>query len=124
MKFLVDESVEYSIVLFLRETGHDVKSVAEDFPTSEDSSILSYSNKANRILITNDKDFGELIYRLKYPHKGVILFRLSTEDSKSKTERLRVVIKKYSDKLINHFVVISDDKIRIRKSEVSIFDKG
>ena len=76
MKFLIDESSGRKLFLFLKEKGFDVKFVAEIIPRVSDKEVLEFSEKENRILVTNDKDFGELIYKQKFPHKGVILFRM------------------------------------------------
>lgn len=80
MKFPVDESIEYFVVAGLRDSGYDVLSVAEDFPSVEDIYVFNNANQDERIFITNDKDFGDLIYKQMYPHKGVILFRLKSEN--------------------------------------------
>ena len=117
MKYLVDESVEFGVVLFLRKKGYDVLSVAEEFPSGKDCAILAEAFRQNRILITNDKDFGELIFRNKLAHKGVILLRLFKETAKEKSKKLQVLLKQYTDKLEGNFVVVTDLKIRIRKTK-------
>ena len=116
MKFLVDEAVEYSVVLFLRKLGYDTISVAEYFPGIEDQKILLFAYRENRIIITNDKDFGELIYKYQFPHKGVIFFRLMQEDSKSKVSRLNILLEKYKDRIRNSFIVIDETKVRFRSA--------
>ncbi|OGF98970.1 hypothetical protein A2153_02815 [Candidatus Gottesmanbacteria bacterium RBG_16_38_7b] len=73
--------------------------------------------RQNRILITNDKDFGELVFRLKLPHKGIMLFRLSDDTYLSKLLKFKQVMKRFKTKLSNSFIVITDKKIRIRKFE-------
>ncbi len=115
MKFLVDESVEYSVVNFLRNLGYDTYSIAEQSPSIDDKYVLSIAYDEERILITNDKDFGELIYRLKLPHRGVILFRLWKENGDSKTKRLKQLIDKFSSKFPNRFVVVTENKVRFRR---------
>lgn len=115
MKFLVDESVEYSVVSFLRSLGYDTHSVSEQSPSLEDKSVLSIAYDEKRILITNDKDFGKLIHRIKLSHRGVILFRLWKEDGDSKIKRLKLLLDKFSNKLPNLFVVITENKVRFRK---------
>ncbi|MBI2405245.1 DUF5615 family PIN-like protein [Candidatus Gottesmanbacteria bacterium] len=114
MKFLIDESVEFSVVSFLRSTGHDIIAIAEDFPSLQDADVLRFAVKERRILITNDKDFGELIFLHRLPHKGVIFFRLSKEDAGSKIEKLKLLLQTYAKKLPRFFIVVAPDKIRIR----------
>jgi len=116
MRFLIDESVEYRIVAFLRNLGYNTLSVAESFPSLDDKTILSIAYKENRIVITNDKDFGELIYKLQLPHKGIILFRLFEENYQSKEDKLQLILKKFKSKLQNTFTTISKNKIRFKKS--------
>jgi len=67
----------------LRRLGHDVISIQEIFPSLDDPPILDIAGNENRILITNDKDFGELIYRSRLPHAGVLLFRLQETSGRS-----------------------------------------
>jgi len=65
MKFLADECCDTAMILHLREEGHDVVSIQEEAPGIPDSEILLGAYNQKRILITEDKDFGELVYRLK-----------------------------------------------------------
>lgn len=119
LKFLADESLEYSIVLWLRESGYDVSSIAENFPSVEDEKVLQKANQEDRLIITNDKDFGDLVFFNKLPHKGVILLRFRTEQVETKIKFLKSFLKNYSDKITNKFTVIDEAKIRIRPSDDS-----
>ena len=76
MDFLVDESVDTQVVERLRQDGHDVVSVAETDPGIPDDVVLSRSRRNRRILLTADKDFGDLVYRQHKMHSGVVLVRL------------------------------------------------
>lgn len=114
LKFLVDESLEYSIVLFLRKQSYDVVAVAEEFPSIRDKEILEKANREDRVIITNDKDFGDLIFLNKLPHKGVILFRFRSEEIKTKIKVFESFLKTYSAKLLDKFAVIDEVKVRIR----------
>ena len=75
-KFLVDENSGRKLYQALLENNYDVKLVTNIMPRALDTQVLSYAENENRILITNDKDFGSLIFRLKMPSSGVILLRL------------------------------------------------
>lgn len=112
MKFLVDESVEFPIVTFLRKNKFDTSSIAEWNAGLGDAEILALAVIEKRIIITNDKDFGELIFKYKLPHKGVVLIRAAEESSGSKTAILKSLLKKYAQKLPNRFVVVTDKKVR------------
>lgn len=119
LKFLADESLEYSIVLWFRELSYDVISVAEDFPSVKDEKILKKAIQEDRIIITNDKDFGNLVFLNKLSHKGVILLRFRTEKVKTKIKFIKSFLKNYSNKITNKFTVIDESKIRIRRSNDS-----
>src|SRR5438309_12055994 len=84
LKFLADESLEYSLVLHLREAGYDISSISEDSPSIKDEKVLSRAYAQNRVILTNDKDYGDLIFLNHLPHKGVVLFRLKSENVEDK----------------------------------------
>jgi predicted nuclease of predicted toxin-antitoxin system len=116
VKFVVDESTGQSVVHELRRLGHDVISVHEIFPGLDDPPILDIAVNEDRIVITNDKDFGELVYRSGLPHAGVVLFRLQDESAVNRVRMMREVLRTCGDKLEDNFVVASERKIRIRSS--------
>jgi predicted nuclease of predicted toxin-antitoxin system len=114
MYFLADEGVDAPIVNHLRWLGHDVLYVAELDPGITDAEVLSLAAKDKRIVITCDKDFGELVYRLKQVHSGVILLRIMELKSNEKIALLSQLIKDHGEQLINHFSVVSPRATRIR----------
>lgn len=64
MRFLLEENADYELATFVRSLGHDITTIVEDYTRStEDPDILAIANRENRVIITNDKDFGELIFR-------------------------------------------------------------
>ena len=73
MKLMADEGVDKPIVDALRKAGFDVAYILESHQGAEDDYILNLANKQERILLTQDKDFGELVFRLKNVHFGVVL---------------------------------------------------
>jgi predicted nuclease of predicted toxin-antitoxin system len=76
MKFLLDQSTDARLSTYLRQLGHDVTRVAADYPPGLlDPKILSLAHAEGRILITDDRDFVELVFRLKLPHAEVIFLR-------------------------------------------------
>lgn len=71
MKFLLDENTEYRIAAYLSSAGHDVTTVAQDYQRAlTDHEVLGIASSEGRILITNDRDFGELIFRQNLRHAG------------------------------------------------------
>ena len=115
MRFIVDECTGQKVAKWLEEEGHDVYSVYDQSRGVSDEMIIELANANNRILITNDKDFGEKIFKEKYPHKGVIFLRIQDERSGNKIQILRSLFQQFSDRLSNNFVVVTEDKIRFAK---------
>lgn len=113
--FLVDENVDFPVVLFLRNKGYDSAYIAEDSPSLEDIKILKQAYEQSRILPTNDKDFGSLVFREKLKSKGLILFRLKDQSSQAKIKILKFILENYKERLQGNFIVITKNKIRIRK---------
>jgi len=81
----------------------------------DDSEIVKIAFDDNRILITNDKDFGEQVYRERKPHHGIILLRLDDERAKSKIEVLKRLLHSHADRLPDHFVVVTEQSVRFAK---------
>lgn len=89
MRFLVDECTGPSVARWLEEQGHEVFSVYDAARGSEDDAILRQAYAEGWILITNDRDFGEKIFREKHPHRGVISFvcRMNAPGTRSRCWR-------------------------------------
>jgi len=115
MKFLIDESVEKPIVDWLRNQKYDVIYIAEKSPAITDEEVIRFANSETRILITNDKDFGELIFRQGRITQGILLIRAANEESSNKIRLVKEVLKEVKDKLKGNFVVVNETGIRIRK---------
>lgn len=113
IRFFADVNIEKLIIDRLLALGYDVKSYIDYDKHAEDSQIISLAEKEKRILLTNDKDFGELIYRQKLISYGVILFRLKSQDEVKKFELLNNnVLSLEVDKIEKKFIVISEKKVR------------
>jgi len=115
MKFLVDECVGPTVALWLKQQGYDVVSIYDDLPGIDDHSVLKRALTESRILITCDKDFGEMIFRNKMEHCGIVLLRLIDERTAKKISVLDNIIKNHLHKLIGNFVVASEHIVRITK---------
>lgn len=113
LKFLADVNMEKTIVDDLRERGYDTRWMLEDAPFLEDQAILKLANDEGRVLLTNDKDFGEIVFRQKSIATGVILFRLRGQNAFDKRALLRKLLETYSHLILNRFIVVSNDKFRI-----------
>jgi predicted nuclease of predicted toxin-antitoxin system len=119
MKFLLDENADIRIAPFLAERGHDVRSFTlENRPGSPDREVLAVAEREQRILITNDLDFGELVFRHAIPHAGVILFRLHSIELSAKLYWLDRILNEHRDRL-HEFLVVSERGVRIRRRRIS-----
>ena len=114
IRFLLDESVDFPLGRYLSALGHDVTAIAHDYPQAlKDQDVLAIAQAEQRVLITNDTDFGELIFRRRLPHAGVILFRLGQQDLGIKQAWLDHVLDAHAEQL-TRFVVVTERGIRIR----------
>ena len=114
MRFLLDESADLPLRAHLRAQGHDVTAIAHDHPGALiDEDVLAIAVAEARILITNDRDFGELVFRRQLPHCGVILFRLGNEAIPVKVAWLDHVLAAFTDRL-HEFIVVNDRGVRVR----------
>lgn len=114
MRFLADECCDAGLVKALRTDGHDVLCIAEQCAGSSDNDVLLLAYNEGRILLTEDKDFGELTYRLRKPSAGIVLIRLAVKDKHMKLPRLKNLIANYEERLPGHFVIVNIDKYRFR----------
>ena len=115
IKFLIDVGVGKGIENYLHEEGYDIKSVRDIDPCLEDEKIIRTAFLENRMVITMDKDFGELVYHSLMEHSGVLLLRLEDATGSNKLKVLKFIIENYSDRIKNCFCVFQNDKFRIRK---------
>jgi predicted nuclease of predicted toxin-antitoxin system len=115
MKILADESVDVDIVTRLRQDGHDVGYVAEMNPGIMDEEVLILASEESTLLLTADKDFGELIFRQGYVKRGIVLYRLFGLSRAEKAEIISLAIAEHGDELLESFSVITEKAVRIRK---------
>lgn len=115
MRFVVDESTGAAVAEFLRSQGHDVSTVAEVTPQAEDTAILKQAVSEKRIVVTNDKDFGDLVFRSGELHAGIILLRLRDESATNRVAVVKNLLDKHAAEIAENFVVASDALVRIRR---------
>ncbi|MEM9848444.1 MAG: DUF5615 family PIN-like protein [Bacteroidota bacterium] len=114
-KFLADESVDFRIVKALRQEGREVAAIAEDHASISDEEVLRIANEIKAVLLTEDKDFGELTYRLQKSSHGIILLRLSGQHIDTRIALVKKVIEEYEEHLPHSYIVISIKKVRVRE---------
>ena len=118
VKFIANVNIEKPIVDFLIKKGFDVKWVTDIDKQMTDIRVCEIANNEQRVIITNDKDFGEIIFLQKKISYGIILLRVKGQNSSEKIFLLEKLLDKYPDKIINHFVVVTKEKFRFIPLEV------
>src|SRR5262245_44797102 len=118
MNLVADESVDRQIVERLRQDGHNVFYIADDEPSISDNTVLDRANEKTALLITADKDFGEIVFRdQRLSSGGVVLLRLAGLSVEKKAEIVSDAFRDHKSELSRHFCVIAPGNIRIRPEE-------
>ena len=121
LKFIVDECIGPGVAKWLEGFGHDVVSISQSGRGSEDIDILLRSIQEKRILLTNDKDFGDLVFRDRMSHNGIILLRSEDETTKNKIQSVQYCLNNVNEDLEKCFIVISEKSgrisLRVRKTD-------
>ncbi len=113
MRFLVDECTGSKVANWLRDSNYEVFSVFDEARGISDKDILVKAFTESWVLITNDKDFGEMVFRERHAHHGIIFLRLDDERASNKIRVLQQLLKNYSKKLAENFVTATETKVRI-----------
>ena len=117
MKIVADENVDRLVIERLRSDGHEVLSIAWHFASSPDVDVLSISNTERALLITEDKDFGELVFHKKHSHFGVLLVRLEGVSRPERVITVCDIILNRGKELASSFSVLTPGSLRTRKVE-------
>ena len=111
MNFLADESCAGPVIRALREAGHDVTAIVEEQKGASDEEVLQRALNENRVLITEDRDFGELVYARS--SSGVILLRFPAIARRVKSETLVAAVAKLGSRVRNAFTVVEPGRVRL-----------
>lgn len=114
MHLVADESVDGELVAALEQAGHRVIYIAHELHSIKDPQVLAFATSRDEVLITEDKDFGEIVHRLRHAHAGVVLLRLNELSTPSKIARTLMVISAYEAKLKDAFTTITATRVRSR----------
>ncbi len=116
MNLLADEGVDRPIVERLRQDGHDVLYVAEMEPSIGDEVVLERANEKQALLLTGDKDFGELVFKEKrLAVSGVVLIRLVGLSAERKAGIVARVFEERGGEFPQRFSVIEPGRVRVRR---------
>jgi len=114
MRLLANENIEQPIVDLLRAEGHDVAYVSEVAPGAPDDEVLRVANAESRLVLTNDKDFGEMAFRERRVTAGIVLLRLQSQDGVEKANRLKKILPVIEEQVAGHFAVVTEERVRLR----------
>jgi len=112
---LADENIDQRLVSGLRLPGISVYSVAESSPGITDEEVMRLSENLGALILTDDKDFGEIVFRKQRSCPGIVLLRLTGVDYSRKADQVIQVIDKCGREMTGKFVVITEERVRIRK---------
>ena len=116
IRFIVDMGVSKKVEEWLSTNDYDIKAIRDFDPRMKDRDILKLAVTEKRMVITMDKDFGELVFNSGLDHSGVLLLRLEDAKSDEKVKIIQEILLKYEDKLKNNFCVYQHGKLRIKKN--------
>jgi predicted nuclease of predicted toxin-antitoxin system len=115
MKFLVDVGVGKKVEEYLLDKRYDTKTVRSLDQRMPDQEIIRLAALEKRIVITMDKDFGELVYHSEMDHCGILLLRLEDATGSEKRQVIKKILENYADNMKDHFCVFQNKKFRFRK---------
>ena len=115
LRFLADESCDFAVVRALRAAGFDVLAVSEVTIRSVDRDLIEQASREQRILITEDKDFGWLVYVSHVDSPGIILIRFPGNARTTLSETIRRIVQEQGDHLVGAFVVVQPGHVRISR---------
>jgi predicted nuclease of predicted toxin-antitoxin system len=113
MRFLADESCDFRVVRALRAAGHDVMAVMEFASGAADDTVIELAVREDRTFITEDRDFGQLVYAAAKSAPGVILVRYPSTARADLPALLVAIVEQHGDKLRESFAVIQPGRVRI-----------
>jgi predicted nuclease of predicted toxin-antitoxin system len=115
MQFLADECCDALIVRTLRALQHDVAYIAEESPGIADQDILKRSLEQERILITEDRDFCELVFRDNQPAYGIVLVRIPVQNRLEKAHRITILVDTHGQNLEGSITTLTVQNMKLRK---------
>jgi len=115
LRFLADESCDFAVVRSIREEGFDVLAVSESFPAAPDQTVLKRATVEDRILLTEDKDFGEWVFARGHGSSGVLFIRYPAHLRSNLGRAVIVLVTEHGSNLSGNFTVIEPGRARIRK---------
>ncbi|MCX6030188.1 MAG: DUF5615 family PIN-like protein [Chloroflexi bacterium] len=116
LRLLIDHNIGRGVALALCDAGYDAVFAGDVDPHLSDTAILAWAVSEGRLIITQDNDFGALVYRSGKPHSGVLLLRMPDATRQERTTTLLWLLDHYAAAISGHFSVFQNDQLRIRSS--------
>ncbi len=114
MRFLADENVSMLVVARPRAAGLNVVAVSETSPGASDNDVLATANREACILLTEDRDFGELIIRQRLGVPGIVLLQLDRLSNVAEAQRVVAILSAHEAELPGNLLVIEPGRVRVR----------
>jgi predicted nuclease of predicted toxin-antitoxin system len=124
MRFLVDHNMGRGVAIALRLAGYDTAFVGETDPAMPDRDVLAWAVREERIVVTQDPDFGALVYRLGQPHAGVLFMRMPGADRIEKIRVLFLILEEHGAQLPGRFAVYEGGRLRLRETKAGTGTAG
>lgn len=115
IRFLADESCDFAVVSALRTAGHDVKAIVEVCPGISDDEVIRIGIQEGRVLLTEDKDFGWLVFAGADGGASVIFIRFPMRARSTLPETISEFVKQAGNKLIGSFAVVEPGRMRLTR---------
>ena len=113
MRLVADESCDFSVVVAVRAAGHDVVSIMEAMPGVDDEQVIAVATEDKRLLLTEDKDFGQLVFAAAKENSGVILIRYPASARASLSAAVIQLLADRGDALYSRFAVLEPGRVRV-----------
>ena len=115
MRLVADENCDFSLVIELRAAGYDVVSIAEQMAGADDQKVIDFARSERRLLLTEDKDFGQLVFAAAKENSGVILIRYPASTRSALTAAVLKFLSDNSEGLYSRFAVLEPGRARVTR---------
>jgi predicted nuclease of predicted toxin-antitoxin system len=113
VRLVADENCDFSVVVDLRLAGYDVVAITERMPGADDETVIEFARSERRLLITEDKDFGQLVFAAAKQNSGVILIRYPASTRSALTAALLKLLSDNGENLYSRFAVLEPGRVRV-----------
>lgn len=113
MRLVADENCDFSLVIDLRSAGYDVVSISERMAGADDETVIEFARSERRIVVTEDKDFGQLVFAAARENSGVILIRYPASARSAMSAAMLKLLSDHGGNLYSRFVVLEPGRVRV-----------